>query len=244
MRLVSVRIVVISIALIEVLTGAALAESRNDIRPDLADKLNRRFERRGGALVVSEQPVAAKALKLSVEREAIVQKVCRKYNHCAAGKSTYGIPHLVQLDQHLKRLMIQKYAKNSNENSLARDPEIETIRADLNSLYPLSKIPSNGLGPRDPWSKVSEEKSFILGICSNYKHCSSKISDELHCYQLESLLLKLKAEKAVLVQTPEIKREIRYLDSDLLKLKDFGTMRPSSNRAEPYERFEFLQPPD
>jgi hypothetical protein len=55
---------------------------------------------------------------------------------------------------------------------------------------------------------------------------------------LESLLLQLKAEKELLVQTPKLKQEIRYLDSDLLKLKSFGNKQPSKNIVEPYERLD------
>jgi hypothetical protein len=70
-------------------------------------------------------------------------------------------------------------------------------------------------------SKSEAEQSIILGVCATYHHCSSQIVDQLHCYQLESLLLEIRRKKDLLVQTLEIKKEIEDLDGDLLKLKSF-----------------------
>ncbi len=83
----------------------------------------------------------------------------------------------------------------------------------------------------NPSADADEESAMILGICSKYNHCSSKIVDQLHCYQLESLILRLKRQKSVLVQTKKIKQELKDLDADVLKLKLFGTKRRGVIRA-------------
>lgn len=77
----------------------------------------------------------------------------------------------------------------------------------------------------NPLQYASQDRETILNICAKYHHCKSEITDQLHCYQLESQILSLKQDSI------ESKSNIgnEEFDSDLGKLKRFGTARRKSN---------------
>jgi len=161
--------------------------------------------------------------------EKNVERICQKYNHCKGASGT-GIEHLQDLEEYLSKLI----SKNSKLGCAACLGRVRKITDDRSSLHPgpvdaipptksskvLARIARIGRATNVP-SKAEAEQSIILGVCETYHHCSSQIVDQLHCYQLESLLLELRRKKALLVQAPEIQKEIRALDADLLKLKTF-----------------------
>jgi hypothetical protein len=164
--------------------------------------------------------------------ERNVERVCQKYNHCKGASGT-GIDHLQNLEEHLSKLI----SKNLKLGCAACGGRVRKISDDKNSLHPspinvhppiksskvlanIARIANQPISGDVP-SKAEAEQSIILGVCATYHHCSSQMVDQLHCYQLESLLLEMRRKKGLLVQTPEIKKEIEDLDADLLKLNTF-----------------------
>jgi hypothetical protein len=118
-------------------------------------------------------------------------------------------------------LISTKQLENSRHPSGERISEIKMIIADFDRL--MTETPRNGLGPSpSQLRRIPDDQIFLLGICEDYKHCSSNAVDSLHCYQLESHLLRLKSEKLHARQSSKTVQEIKYLDEALEKLKHFG----------------------
>lgn len=159
----------------------------------------------------------------SEKHNKIVQELSQKY-HCEVGIKSRGGSPFDELRGNLNRLISSKQLENSRHPSAKRISEIEMMLADFDRL--MAQTPRNGVGPSpSQFRRIHEDQIFLLGICENYKHCSSNAIDNLHCYQLESHLLRLKSEKLREPQTPKTVEDIKYLDEALEKLKHFGEGR-------------------
>jgi len=82
----------------------------------------------------------------------------------------------------------------------------------------------------DPYAQARlQENETLLRICKKYKHCDCLIADQLHCYQLESMLIKMNAgaEKEKLSTEAQFAKPVDLL-GDLKMLNTFGT--PSNSR--------------